>query len=359
MKARTLAELAGELGAELLGDGAVRIEGVAGIREARPGDITFIANSRYDAYLDETRASAVICARGTRPARVPLLRVDNPYLAFQRVVRIFRPDAYRPAPGVHPTAVVAPEAALGREVSIGPQCVVEAGARLGDRVVLMAGCYVGHATVIGDDSFLYPHVTVREECTIGARCVFHPGVVIGSDGFGFAFDAGRYHKVPQVGTVVIGDDVEIGANTTIDRATTHATRIGDGTKIDNLVQIGHNVTTGRNCIIVAQVGISGSTELEDHVTLAGQVGVAGHLRIGAGSTAAAKSGLVHSVEAGQTVGGYPAMPHTAWKRVMVLLQRLPQLFKRAQGLEQRIEALERGAAAPARPAPERDEEPVR
>jgi UDP-3-O-[3-hydroxymyristoyl] glucosamine N-acyltransferase len=256
MLTRTLAELARELDADLVGDGATVIGGVAGIREALPGDITFIANSRYDAYLEETRASAVICSREPRPARVPLLLVDNPYLAFQRVVRIFRPDQDRPAPGVHPTAVVSPEAQLGRDVSIGPFGVVEAGATLGDRVVLMANGYVGPRAEIGDDSHLFPGVTVREDCVLGARCVLHPGVVIGSDGFGFAFDSGRYHKVPQVGNVVIGDDVEIGANTTVDRATTHSTRIGDGTKIDNLVQIGHNVVIGRHCIVVAQVGIS-------------------------------------------------------------------------------------------------------
>jgi UDP-3-O-[3-hydroxymyristoyl] glucosamine N-acyltransferase len=183
-------------------------------------------------------------------------------------------------------------------------------------------------------------VTVRDECVIGARCILHPGVVVGSDGFGFAFDSGRYHKVPQVGNVVIGDDVEIGANTTIDRATTHSTRIGDGTKIDNLVQIGHNVITGRHCIIVAQVGISGSAELEDYVTIAGQSGVAGHLRIGAGATVAGGSGVIQSIGPRETVAGYPAVSHLLWKRVMLLLQRLPKLFKQTHSLEQRVERLE-------------------
>jgi UDP-3-O-[3-hydroxymyristoyl] glucosamine N-acyltransferase len=340
MNTRTLAELARELGAELDGDGTIEIQGVAGIREARPGDVTFIANARYENYLGETRASAVICARTTQAAAIPLLRVDNPYLAFQRVVRIFRPDAHRPEPGIHPTAVIAPDAVLGAGVSIGPHCVIAAGARLGDRVVVMAGGYVGHSVTIGEDTFLYPHVTVREECAIGARCILHAGVVVGSDGFGFAFDAGRYHKVPQVGNVEIGDDVEIGANTTVDRATTHSTRIGDGTKIDNLVQIGHNVTVGRHGIIVAQAGISGSTELEDFVTIAGQSGIAGHLRIGTGATIAGQSGVVHSVEPKATVAGYPAIHHALWKRVMILLQRLPQLFKQTQTLERRVEKLE-------------------
>jgi UDP-3-O-[3-hydroxymyristoyl] glucosamine N-acyltransferase len=340
MVTRTLAELAAELQGEVVGDGSIRIRGVAGIREALPGDITFIANSRYDAYLDETRASAVICSREPRVAAVPLLQVENPYLAFQRVVGIFRPDRDRPAPGIHPSAVIAPDARLGHEVAVGAQCVIEAGARLGDRVVLMPGCYVGPRAEIGDDSYLYPQVMVREDCLIGMRCIFHPGVVVGSDGFGFAFDAGRYHKVPQVGNVVIGDDVEVGANTTIDRATTHSTRIGDGTKIDNLVQIGHNVVIGRHCIIVAQVGISGSTEIEDYVTIGGQAGIVGHLHIGKGAMVGAQSGVTKSVPSETVVSGYPAVPHSLWKRLTALVQRLPELVRRTKELEERVARIE-------------------
>ncbi|MGH7731370.1 MAG: UDP-3-O-(3-hydroxymyristoyl)glucosamine N-acyltransferase [Candidatus Eiseniibacteriota bacterium] len=341
MVTRTLSALAAELGGEVIGDGSTIIRGVAGIREAMPGDLTFLANRRYDSHLAETRASAVICSRERREADLPLLVVDNPYLAFQRAVGIFRPDRYRPAPGVHPTAVVAGDVALGREVAIGPHCIVEAGATLGDRVVLMGGNYVGHAAVIGEDSYFYPRVVLREECVVGARCVVHPGAVIGSDGFGFAFDAGRYHKVPQVGNVVIGDDVEIGANTTIDRATTHSTKIGDGSKIDNLVQIGHNVVVGRHCIVVAQVGISGSTELEDHVTLGGQAGLVGHIRIGKGAMVGAQSGVTKSVPAETVVTGYPATQHTIWRRLQALFHRLPDLFQRSRELEERVSELER------------------
>jgi UDP-3-O-[3-hydroxymyristoyl] glucosamine N-acyltransferase len=340
MISRTLAELAVELQGQINGDGATVIRGVAGIREALPGDVTFLANARYESYLDQTRASAIICSRETRAAAVPLLMVDNPYLAFQRAVRIFRPDVHRPVPGVHPTAVVSGDAVLGHEVSIGAYCVVEAGARIGNRAVLMAGSYVGHGADIGADACLYPRVTVREDCSIGDRCILHPGVVVGSDGFGFAFDAGRYHKVLQVGNVVIGDDVEIGANTTVDRATTHTTQIGDGTKIDNLVQIGHNVIIGRHCIIVAQVGISGSTELEDYVTLGGQAGLVGHIRIGKGAMVGAKSGVSKSVAAETVVTGYPAIPHNVWKRIQALLQRLPQMFQRTRDLEERVGRLE-------------------
>jgi UDP-3-O-[3-hydroxymyristoyl] glucosamine N-acyltransferase len=340
MLSRTLSELAKELQAEVVGDGATVIAGVAGIREAMPGDITFIANARYDAYLDETRASAVICSRETRPGPVPMLLVDNPYLAFQSVVRIFRPNHDRPAPGVHPTAVVSAEAVVGKDVAIGPQTVIEAGARLGDRAVVMAGCYIGPRAEIGEECMLYPGVKVREDCILGARVILHPGVVIGSDGFGFAFDSGRYHKVPQVGNVIVGDDVEIGANTTIDRATTHSTRIGDGTKIDNLVQIGHNVVIGRHCIIVAQVGISGSTELEDYVTVGGQAGIVGHIRIGHGAMVGAQSGVTKTVPAETVVAGYPAMPHNLWKRLQAFIQKLPEMVRRVKVLEERVGKLE-------------------
>jgi UDP-3-O-[3-hydroxymyristoyl] glucosamine N-acyltransferase len=337
----TLAELAAELGGEVVGDGSTVIRGVAGIREAQPGDITFIANARYDTYLSETRASAVICSRDPRPSGVPLLCVANPYLAFQRAVRLFRPDEYRPAPGVHPSAVVSPDARLGEGVSIGPHCVVERGARVGARTVLMAGCYLGVNVAVGEDSYLWPHVTVREECTLGSRCIVHPGAVIGADGFGFAFDAGRYHKVPQVGNVEVGDDVEIGANVTIDRATTDSTRVGSGTKIDNLVQIGHNVTIGEHCIVVAQVGISGSTRLEDFVTIAGQAGLVGHIVIGRGAQVGAQSGVSKSVPPGAQVFGYPALPLNLFKRLNAYIQRLPDLFRRAKALEERVQALER------------------
>jgi len=340
MSSRTLEELAQELGGVIVGDGSTPIRGVAGIREAQPGDITFLANARYDAYVAQTRASAVICSREPRESPIPLLQVDNPYLAFQKAVRLLRPELYTPAAGVHASAVVSPAAAIGEGASIGAYCVVEAGARIGARSVLMPGGYVGVQAAIGEDCLVYPHVTIREECVIGDRCILHPGVVIGSDGFGFAFDEGRYHKVPQVGIVVVGDDVEIGANTTIDRATTDATRIGDGTKIDNLVQIGHNVITGRHCIIVAQVGISGSTELEDYVTIGGQAGIIGHVRLGRGSQIGGQSGVTKSVGPGEKMSGYPAVALNVFKRIHAYLQKLPQLFERTRAIEERVEKLE-------------------
>ena len=340
MSTRTLAELAIELGGTVLGDDSLMIRGVAGIREAQPGDLTFLANSRYEGYLAETRAAAVICDRQPRQAPVPLLQVDHPYLAFQKAVRLFRPELYQPLPGVHPTAVVSAAAHVGEGASVGPHCTVEPGARIGARTVLMAGCYVGVQASIGDHSLLYPHVVVREECVVGDRCILHSGAIIGADGFGFAFDAGRYHKVAQVGNVILGDDVEVGANTTIDRATTDSTRIGDGTKIDNLVQIGHNVVVGRHCIIVAQVGISGSTELEDYVTIGGQAGIIGHVKLGKGVQVGGQSGVTKSVEPNTTVFGTPASPLPLVKRINAYLQRLPLLFDRTKALESRVQRLE-------------------
>ena len=340
MKTWTLDALAAELGGVVVGEGSLVIRGVAGIREAQRGDITFLANSRYDGYLSETQASAVICSREHDQAPLPLLQVDNPYLAFQKVVALMRPELARPLPGVHPTAVVSPAAVVADGVSIGAYCVVEAGARIGPRAVLMPGCFIGVRAAVGEDTLLYPRVTVREECTIGSRCILHPGVVIGADGFGFAFDAGRYHKVPQVGNVIVGDDVEIGANTTIDRATTDATRIGDGTKIDNLVQVGHNVVTGKHCIIVAQVGISGSTRLEDYVTIGGQAGIIGHVSLGRGAQIGAQSGVSKSVRENDKVFGTPAVSLSVFKRLNAYLKRLPTLFERTKQLEERIARLE-------------------
>jgi UDP-3-O-[3-hydroxymyristoyl] glucosamine N-acyltransferase len=340
MSTRTLGELASELGGTVIGDDSIVIRGVAGIREAQPGDLTFLANSRYEGYLSETRASAVICDRTPRQAPVPILQVDHPYLAFQKAVRLFRPELYQPLPGVHPTAVVSPAAHIGEGASIGPLCTVEPGAKIGARSVLMAGCYVGIQATVGEACLFYPRVVLREECVVGDRCILHSGAIIGADGFGFAFDEGSYHKVPQVGNVIIGNDVEVGANTTIDRATTDSTRIGDGSKIDNLVQIGHNVIVGRHCIIVAQVGISGSTELEDYVTIGGQAGVSGHVRLGRGVQVGGQSGVTKSVPAGISVFGTPASPLTLVKRINAYLQRLPLLFDRTKRLEARVAKLE-------------------
>lgn len=336
----TLEAVARAIDGTVVGDGSVEITGVAGIREAREGDLTFLANPRYESYLELTQASAVIVSENHRNIGKPLIENQNPYLAFLKAVRLFAGDRERPAAGVHPSAVVAPDASVAADAFIGPHVVIEPGARIGARAVIHAGCYVGARARVGDDALLYPRVTVREECALGDRVIVHSGTVIGSDGFGFVRDGDVYRKLPQVGNVEIGDDVEIGANVTIDRATTGTTRIGAGSKIDNLVQIAHNVQTGKSCIIVAQVGISGSTVLGDHVVLAGQVGVVGHIEIGDGVTVGAQSGVSKSVKPGERIFGCPAMPLRQAKRIEASIRNLPDLIQTVRALKRRVEELE-------------------
>jgi UDP-3-O-[3-hydroxymyristoyl] glucosamine N-acyltransferase len=260
-------------------------------------------------------------------------------------VALFAGEKKKPEPGTHPSAIVAPDAFIAADASIGPYVVIESGASIGARTVLGAGCYVGAGARLGEEVLLYPRVTVREECVLGDRVIVHSGTVIGSDGFGFVRDGDVYRKLPQIGTVEIGDDVEIGANVTIDRATTGATRVGAGSKIDNLVQIAHNVQIGKSCIIVAQVGISGSTVLGDHVVLAGQVGVVGHIEIGDGATVGAQSGVSKSVKAGERMFGTPAMPLRQAKRIEASIRNLPELIQTVRALKRRVEELE-GAPKP-------------
>ena len=336
----TLEAVARAIDGTVVGDGSVEITGVAGIREAREGEITFLANPKYEPYLELTRASAVIVSENHRHTQKPLIQNPNPYLAYLKAVRFFAGDRERPCPGVHPTAVVAPGVSVGPEAFLGAHVVIEPGATIGARAVIHAGSYVGARSKVGDDVLLYPRVTIREECTLGDRVIVHSGTVIGSDGFGFVRDGDVYRKLPQVGTVEVGDDVEIGANVTIDRATTGTTRIGSGSKIDNLVQIAHNVQIGRNCIIVAQVGISGSTILGDDVVLAGQVGIVGHIEIGDGAVVGAQSGVSKSVKPGEKMFGYPAMPLRQAKRIEASLRNLPELIQTVRLLKRRVEELE-------------------
>ncbi len=337
MTAHSLAELATLLDARLVGDGTVEITGVAGLREARRGDVTFLVNPRYEPYLRDTGASAVLLAESRPDCAIPQLVARDPYFAFLKAVRIFRQERPRPAIGVHPTAVIGPGVVLGHDVSVGPHAVIEEGAVLGDRAVVMAQCYVGHRVQIGADAFLYPQVVVREECRLGARVVLHSGTIVGADGFGYARNEGTYFKVPQVGNVVLEDDVEVGANTCIDRATTGTTRIGAGTKIDNLVQIGHNVELGKNVIVAAMSGIAGSTRVADNVTIGAQAGVNGHIEIGEGAIIATRGGVTKSVAAGAVMSGvFPARPHAIERRLQASIARLPQLVQRVLRLEQRV-----------------------
>lgn len=345
MTTRRLGDLARELGGEVVGDEDVTIRGVAGIREARPGDLTFLANPRYEIYLRETRASAVLIAEARPNLPTPQLVHANPYLAFLKAVKAFRQERPRPEPGVHASSQIAAGARLGKGLSVGPHVVIEDGAEIGDECVLMAGVYVGQAARIGRQSWLYPNVVVREQCELGERVIVHPGAIIGADGFGYVREDDIYYKVPQVGTVIIGDDVEIGANTCIDRATTGTTVVGSGTKIDNLVQIGHNVTLGENVIVVAQVGISGSTEVGRGATLAGQAGIVGHIKIGEYAVVGSQAGVTKSVAPHAQVSGYPAQPHALARRIHALTMRLPQLVERLHRLEERLRAMEEERSA--------------
>lgn len=335
-----LRELAERLGCRLDGDGDIQITRVAGLEAAGPGDITFSSNPSYARALKATRASAVILADDVPAAPCAMLRSANPYLSFAQALDVFMPE---PAvhPGVHPTAIVGDGAVVGEGVSLGPYVVVGEGARLGARVVVRAHAVIGPGAEIGDDSIIHARVSIRERSVLGQRVVVQDGAVIGSDGYGFVTDAGgRHHKIPQRGPVVIEDDVEIGANTTIDRPAVGETRIGAGTKIDNLVQVAHGVRVGRHVLLAAQVGIAGSATIGDHVVLAGQVGVAGHLTIGDRARATAQTGIPHSVEAGAFVSGYPAIDNRDWLKSSAVFRRLPDLKRQLHDLSTRLEALE-------------------
>ncbi len=341
MAGRTLAEIAERTGGRLFGDGQREITGVAGIRDAGPGDITFVANARYVRELPMTRASAVIIAEDVAvPEGRSGLVHANPSLAFAQVVEMLFPPPARPRPGVHPGSIIDPSASLGVDVSIGPFVVVEAGARIGDRTVLAPFVHVGVEAHVGADCLLYPHVSVRERCVLGDRVIVHCGTVIGSDGYGYVQIGSRHEKIPQLGTVEIGDDVEMGANVCIDRARFDKTVIKRGTKIDNLVQVAHNVRIGEDSLIIAQAGISGSTTIGDNVTMAGQSGAAGHIEIGDGAILTGRAGATKDVAPGAIVSGIPARPLAEVRRGQAALMQAGEWTRRMRALEQRVAKLE-------------------
>ena len=336
-----LKEIAERLGCRLDGDGEIEIARLAGIEEARAGDLTFFANPQYAAELRATQASAVILGERAEAAPCAMLRAPNPYFAFARAMELFAPASARPR-GVHRTADVAATATIDPTASIGAFVSVGEGARIGARTVLYPQVTLGDGAIVGDDCVVHARVSIRERVAIGHRVVIQDGAVIGSDGFGFAQRPdGTHHKIPQVGGVVVEDDVEIGANTTIDRPAVGETRLGAGSKIDNLVQIAHGVRIGRDVLLAAQVGIAGSSTLEDRVTLAGQVGVAGHLTIGNGAIATAQTGIPNSIDAGAFVSGYPAIDNRDWLKSSAVFRRLPELRKAVADLQKRLEALEK------------------
>jgi UDP-3-O-[3-hydroxymyristoyl] glucosamine N-acyltransferase len=337
-----LSEIAARLQCELEGDPDVEVTAIATLETALAGELSFLANPKYRFEVDTTRASALIVGRQevvTRP--ISLLRHSNPYMAFAKAVEIFSPSPERP-PAIHPTASIAPTAKIGDAVNIGAYAVIEKNAVVGSRVTIGSHSVVGDAAVIGDDCIIHSGCVIRERVRIGSRCILQDRVVLGSDGFGYAKqENGSWYKIKQAGTVVLEDDVEVGAGTTIDRPALGSTLIGQGAKIDNLVQIGHGCRVGRNSMICAQAGLAGSTRLGDNVILAGQVGVAGHLTIGDGVVATAQTGIPSSVESGQIISGYPAIDNKQWLRSSAVFNKLPEIYKAIRRLTDRMGALEK------------------
>jgi UDP-3-O-[3-hydroxymyristoyl] glucosamine N-acyltransferase len=341
-----LRDIAGRLGCRLDGDGDIEIARVTTIERAGPGDLTFFSNPKYGAALRQTAAAAVILGETAEAAPCAMLRTTNPYLAFAKAMELFA-DPWRPAPGIDRLASVAADAIVAGDASVGPFAVVGEGARIGARTIVYPHVTIGRQATIGDDCVVHARVSIRERVQVGNRVVLQDGAVVGSDGYGFARTAdGAHYKIPQVGGVVIEDDVEIGANSTIDRPAVGETRVGAGTKIDNLVQVAHGVSIGRRVLLAGQVGIAGSTTIEDDVTLAGQVGVAGHLTIGKGTVATAQSGIPNSVEPGSFISGYPAIANRDWLKSSAVFRKLPELRKAVADLERRLADLERATKPP-------------
>jgi UDP-3-O-[3-hydroxymyristoyl] glucosamine N-acyltransferase len=335
-----LSEIATRLECRLEGDGEVEITRVAGIEEAGPGDLTFFTNIKYAPLLRKTSASAVILGETSEAAPCAMLRAAQPYLVFARAVELFVRDE-RPPAGAHPLAHVDAAAILSPDASVGAFAVIGPAARVGARTIIHPHAVVGREAHIGEDCVIHSHVSIRERVQIGNRVILQDGVVVGSDGYGFARRPdGTHHKIPQIGGVVIEDDVEVGANSTIDRPAVGATRIGAGTKIDNLVQVAHGVTIGRDVLLAAQVGIAGSTTIEDRVTLAGQVGVSGHITVGKGVIATAQTGIPNSVEPGSFISGYPAIDNRDWLKSSAIFRKLPELRKTIADLDARLQQLE-------------------
>jgi UDP-3-O-[3-hydroxymyristoyl] glucosamine N-acyltransferase len=330
----TVGEIADFVGGAFAGARALRVDGVAPLAEAGEGQISFLANPKYAPLLDSTKAAAILVATATAGDSPRWIRVADPYFAMARVVA--RWFAARPAPsGISPLASIAPTATVAADANIGPFTTIADGVVIGSGVTVYQSVSIEADSVIGDGTIIYPQVSIYDRSWIGRRCIIHSGAVIGSDGYGFAFHEGRHHKIPQVGIVRIEDDVEIGAGTTIDRAALGETVIGEGTKIDNLVQIGHNVRIGKHCLLVSQSGIAGSTELGDYVVVAGQSGFAGHLKIASGTQVAAKSAVLADIPEKAKVMGIPAISFRDFSRREVWLRRLPELARRLDVLEKR------------------------
>ncbi len=333
-----LGEIAKIIGGRITGNPEVEITAASGIREAKQGDITFLAEKKNLKYISGTNASAIILKEKIKGLAVSMLVVDNPYFTFAKALEVLYKKPLNPL-GVSDKAVIGSDASFGDNVTVYPLAYIGSNVAIGAGVTIFPGVYIGDGVSIGDDSIVYPNITIRGDVTIGKRVIVHSGTVIGSDGFGYVLEKGMHYKIPQVGGVIIEDDVEIGANVTIDRATIGNTVIGCGTKIDNLVQIAHNVKIGKKCIVVGHVGIGGSAEIADGVVLAGQVGIRDHVKIGNGVKVGAQSGVVHDITDGEVFSGSPAIPHKTWLRSQSIFAKLPEYIKRLQELERKVELI--------------------
>lgn len=329
------ADLASFLSGSVIGDGGLLLKRFAPADRAQAGDVTFAENENYFARAEQSAASAVIVDGSFTSSRKVLIRVPSARIAFAKVLPIFFPEPVFP-PGIHPAAIVPESAQVHPTAHIGPYCVVGQNTRIGAGSVLQGSNHLGANCRLGEQVNLFPNVVIYPGTEIGNRVRIHSGSVIGADGFGYVLDSGMHRKVPQIGNVIIRDDVEIGANVTVDRGALGPTVIGAGTKIDNLVQVAHNVSIGEHCLLVSQTGIAGSTKLGNYVILAGQVGVAGHLKVGNGVSVAAQSGVMHNVPEGQKWLGSPAQPDRQAKRQIIAQQQLPELLRRVAELEKRL-----------------------
>jgi UDP-3-O-[3-hydroxymyristoyl] glucosamine N-acyltransferase len=336
----TAKEIISKFGGVVRGDQEKFATHPSSIEDAAKESFCFVSDKKYYSHIPCTKASIIIARAGENipESSASIIFVDDPNIVFARILELYEKESKEILSGIHPTAIVSTEAVLEKNIYIGPYSIIEAGVKICENTIIMSGCFIGKNTFIGSSCLVYPNVVIREKIYIGNKVIIHSGVVIGSDGFGFAFDKKSlaHFKVPQVGGVSIEDNVEIGANTTIDRATIGNTKIGKGTKIDNLVQIAHNVEIGENCIICAQVGIAGSTTIGNYVTLAGQAGITGHIKIEDKATVAAQGGVTKNVKKNEIVSGYPAMPHKQALENTAMLNKLPDIYKRLKELEKKL-----------------------